>query len=203
LAGFLLTGCLHLPPGTTPKEARIVANIEFTSATFTGPVPKTELATWWNTKLKIGSEDPDAYEFLTISTNGKQTKVKVQTCAEYTNAILQGSYSLTTADMAMDSWFFRAAGILRFMEKAHLSRRPLSSDFLTRVPVSILDWNGSDEEAQINADTRKGMTLNDYAYRSIFVRTHWLGWFNHKSCSVSRGTPLARTRRTHEPMQPN
>jgi hypothetical protein len=142
---------------------RVTTRVEFTSSTLTGPVHKTQLATWWNTKLKIGSEDPDAYEFLTLSTNGQQTRIRVETCAEYTNAILQGSYSLTTADMAMERWFVRAVGTLRFIESAKPSTHVLSDDFLTQLPVSVLGWSGSDEEAQINADTRKGMTLNDHA----------------------------------------
>ena len=31
------------------------------------------------------------------------------------------------------------------------------------MPVSLIDWHSSDEEAQIIEDTRKGMTLQDYS----------------------------------------
>jgi hypothetical protein len=159
--GGFLCGCSQLGSRSI-HQPRITSVIEFSSATLTGSVPKTELATLWNAKLKIGAEDPDAYKFLTISTNGRQTKLRVETCAEYTNAIQQASYSLTTADMATESWFVRAAGTLRFIESAKPSTHPLP-DFLARLPVSVLGWSGSDEETQINDDTRKGLTLKDYA----------------------------------------
>ena len=146
------------------EKPQVVAEINFTTSTLTGPVSKTTLATWWNTKLKIGSEDPDAYEFLTLSTNGQDKRLRVETCQQYTNAIQQGAYSLTTADMAMECSFIRAAGTLKFMGTAQASTHPLPDNFLAQLPVSLLGWVGSDEEAKINADTSKGITLKDYAW---------------------------------------
>ena len=123
---------------------QVTSSIDFTTTTLTGPVSKATLATWWNTKLKIGSEDPDAYEFLT-TTNGQDKRLRVETCQQYTNAIQQGAYSFTTADMAMECWFIRAAGTLKFIESAQPSTHPLPDNFLSRLPVSLLGWVGSDE----------------------------------------------------------
>ena len=49
------------------------------------------------------------------------------------------------------------------MGTAQASTHPLPDNFLAQLPVSLLGWVGSDEEAKINADTSKGMTLKDYA----------------------------------------
>lgn len=163
---FLVAALFHLACATTPHKKSssptITSSIDFTTTTLTGPVSKASLATWWNKKLKIGSEDPDTYEFL-ITTNGQDKRLRVETCQQYTNAIQQGAYSLTTADMAMECSFIRAAGTLKFMGTAQASTHPLPDNFLAQLPVSLLGWVGSDEEAKINADTSKGITLKDYA----------------------------------------
>jgi hypothetical protein len=176
-----MSGCRSLTSADS-VSAKVVGRIEFSSATLTGPIPRHQATNWWTAKLKIGSKDPDAYEFLTLSTNAQQTKLRVETCAEYTNAINQGAYAFTTPDMAMESWFIRAAGTLSFMESAKPSTHPLSHDFLTRLPVSVLGWSGSDEETQINADARKGMTLNEYA------KAGKLNSFKHAAHMLTFGT---------------
>jgi len=114
-------------------------------------------------KLHIGTTDLDGYEFLTINTNGHQKRIRAETCQEYTNALSQGAYALTTADMATESWFRRAAGTLDFIEKARLSRHTLPGNIFEQLPVELLGWHGSDEESQIKADTSKRLTLKDYA----------------------------------------
>ena len=154
------SGC-RSPEGDSAR-IRVTSSIDFITDTLSGPVSKDQLTNWWNKKLKIGSEDPDAYEFL-ITTNGQDKRIRVETCRQYTNAIQQGAYSLTTADMAMECWFIRAAGTLKFMGTAQASTHPLPDNFLAQLPVSLLGWVGSDEEAKINADTSKGITLKDYA----------------------------------------
>ena len=166
-----LSGCagIHQTAMYSTSVPRVLCRIQFTTAHLAGPVSKDQLATWWTTKLKIGSADTDAYEFLTLSTNGQNQRLRVETCQQYTNAIHQGAVALTSADMAMDSWFRRAAGTLQFIEKAQPSSHSLPDNFLSLLPVSLLGWHGSDEEAQIKQDTRKGITLKDYA-RSGKVR---------------------------------
>ena len=126
-----------------------------------GAVPKSQLADWWTEKLKFGT-DAEAYEFLT-STNEQNKRIRIETCQQYTNAIGQGAYAPTTADMVSEVWFVRAVAILTFMEEAQPSRRPLPDDFLSRLPVSLVGWSGSDEEERINKDTSTGLTLRHYA----------------------------------------
>lgn len=160
---WICSGCLtHQSRQTQSLAPRAVANIEFVGATLTHVVSKPQLADWWTKKLNIGSASPDAYFFLT-TTNGQEKRIHVETCQQYTNAINKGAYAFTTADMAMDSWFVRAVAVLRFIKTAQPSTHPLPDDFLNRLPVSLVGWNGSDEEAQLNRDTSKGLTLKDYA----------------------------------------
>ena len=52
---------------------------------------------------------------------------------------------------------------MQFIEKTKTSTNPLRDNFLTQFPVSLLGWHGSDEEAQIEKDSRKGITLKDYS----------------------------------------
>ena len=72
------------------EKPQVVAEINFTTAMFTGPVSKDQLTNWWSQKLKIGSDEVDAYEFLT-GTNGQDKRLRVETCQQYTNAIQQGA----------------------------------------------------------------------------------------------------------------
>ena len=162
-AAVVLTGCLQTRTGTSPSNPSITATIDFTTTTLSGPVSKDQLASCWTTKLKIGSSENDAYEFLTLSTNGQDKRIRVETCQQYTNAIHQGAFAFTTFDMTMQGWFQRAAGTLQFIESATPSTHPLPDSFLSHLPVSLLGWHGSDAEAQIKQDTRKGITLKDYA----------------------------------------
>ena len=101
-AAFALAGCLQTRTGPTLISPSITASIDFTTSTLTGPVSKDQLATWWTTKLKLGSADNDAYEFL-ITTNGQDKRLRVETCQQYTNAIKQGAFAFTTFDMTMDN----------------------------------------------------------------------------------------------------
>jgi hypothetical protein len=160
---LLLNSCATRPPTLPqPTAARVVANIEFDGANLTGVVSNLQLAGCWSMKLKISSDGPDAYDFL-ISTNGQENRIHIETCQQYTNAIQQGAYALTTADMAMESWFVRAVSALKFMETGQPSKHPLPDDFLTRLPVLLVGWNGSDEETQIHNDEKRGLTLKNYA----------------------------------------
>lgn len=162
-SGLLLFDGCATPLSTQPQPTApsVVAAIEFVGTNLIGAAPNPQLADWWNLKLKIGSDAPDAYFFL-ISTNDQSERIHVETCQQYTNAINKGAYAPTTADMAMDSWFVRAVAVLKFMEKAQPSQHLLPDDFLNRLPVSFVGWNGSDEEAQLNRDTIRGVTLKDY-----------------------------------------
>ena len=138
---------------------RVVGVVEFVGGNLTGPVAKLQLADWWNSKLKVAP--PDAYDFLT-NTNG-QDRINVETCRQYTNAIHQGAYAPTSAGMVTEVGFVRAAATLRFMEQAKSSTQGLADDCLSRLPVSVVGWNGSDEHERMNRDTSNGLTLNDYA----------------------------------------
>ena len=162
VASTFIVGC-STPPQNTASEPRVVASIEFASSTLIGPVTQNQLTNWWQQKLKIGSDEADAYEFLTLSSNGQDKRIRVETCADYTNALNQGAVALDTSGMTMQGWFQRAAGTMKFIGQAHPSTHPLPAYFLARLPVSLIGWHGSDEEAQIVEDTRNGITLKDYA----------------------------------------
>ena len=140
----------------------IIEAVEFKNGKLVGAVPRASLSGWWNAKLKLGSDDPDAYEFLTIEKNGENQKIRVETCQQYTNAIGQGAIAFTTADMVMEGYFASAVSTLQFMGKALPSTNALPDNFLSQLPLSLLSWNGSDERVQIEADTRSGKTLKDY-----------------------------------------
>ena len=61
----------------------------------------------------------------------------------------QDAVALNTFDMTMQGWFQRAAGTLRFIGQAQPSTHQLPDNFLSMMPVSLIDWHGSNEEAQI------------------------------------------------------
>lgn len=157
----LFFGCAthttKVPSSTAPT---VVASIEFMEGNLSGPVGKSQLGDWWTEKLKVGP-NAEAYEFLS-STNG-QNRINIETCQQYTNAIGQGAYAPTTADMVSELGFARAAAMLTFMEKAQPSRLPLPDDFLPRLPGSLIGWSGAEEEERISKDSHQGLTLLQYA----------------------------------------
>lgn len=161
LAGLLfVVGCSSRQPARS-LAPRIIGSIEFMGGNMSGSVQQKTLGAWWTEKLKLGT-DAEAYEFLT-ATNGQNKRIRTETCQQYTNATGQGAYAPTTADMASEVWFVQAVAILTFMEKAQPYRHPLDDDFLSRLPVSLVGWSGSDEENRINTDTSNGLTLQHYA----------------------------------------
>ena len=155
---FSLAGFTH----AATIAPRIIVGVEFTKGKLVGVVPPASLSGWWNAKLKLGSDDPDAYNFLTIEKNGRNQKIRVETCRQYTNAIRQGAVAFTGFDMAMEGYFASAVSTLQFMDKALPSTNALPDNFLSQLPLSLLSWNGTDERMQIEADTRSGKTLKDY-----------------------------------------
>lgn len=111
-----------------------------------------------NSKVNVGSSDTNAYHFLPLN----NTNILVETVNEYRNAKLAGFSAQTTADISTESWFIEADQVLSFMEQAQPSKRSLfTARDLKYLPVSLLNWNGSDEHAELIEMAGDGMTLND------------------------------------------
>lgn len=127
-------------------------------------------------KVKVGSAEPDAYEFLvlpasrSVNSNPDQPpdlpvigqRIRVETVEQYLAALKQGAAPFTTFDMAMDSWFRSTAATLKFLSHAAASALPLPVKLLPALPVSILGYHDSEQEAELQQATAQGVTLSDY-----------------------------------------
>jgi len=119
-------------------------------------------------KVKVGSDDDDAYNFLALpaspsaSNNPAQPpglpstgqRIRVETVEQYVAALKRDARPFTTFDISMDSWFRPTAATLLFLSQAEESRRSsLPKDFSTQLlyslPVRFLNYHGAGNEADL------------------------------------------------------
>ena len=175
----LLAACSSpkIQPVAAARPARLLTPLEFSSFTVCTNLTKAAVATLMREKVKVGSADADAYLFLALpaspsaNSNPAQPpglptigqRIQVETVDQYVAALKRGANPFTTFDIAMDSWFRSPAATLLFLSQAHDSRRSLlPAKLLQQLPVSILGYHGSDQEAELRQAAMTGTTLRDY-----------------------------------------
>ena len=152
LLGLLIVGCKTAPgpeSQTSTIAPHLVKPLEF--ADFTVSTITSEGASnLMSQKIKAGSDDPDAYNFLT--TNWDSARIRVETVNEYEAAIRAGYFPYNNIEIAMESYFKSASSTLTFMQQARPSSHSyLSKHYLTELPVTVLYWTG-DEQDKLQKD---------------------------------------------------
>ena len=139
---------------------RLMRPLEFATFTVTDIVSQVEASNLMSQKVFVGDNRPDAY--LILGTNFDGPRIRTETVNEYKAAIKAGYGPYNTFEITMQSWFKQPAEILDFMAKAQPS---IHSQFQTKdlkyLPVSLLNWNDTDQKKQLDDDAAKGMTLKD------------------------------------------
>ena len=143
----------------TNLAPRLIQPLEFAGFTVSQINSREGVTNLLNQKIRIGTDDPTAYDFLS---RAGSNNITVQTVNQYRAGIKAGYSAYTTADISAESWFIEANIVLSFMERA----RPSAHSFFTAndlklLPVSILNWNEGDERKELENDAGKGMTLKD------------------------------------------
>ena len=120
--GLGLTGCKHdftnQSSEDQPNVPRLLAPIDFADFNVIGPVSKPGIDHLLNERVKIGSSDTDAYDFLVKDEGQVQKRIHAETVTEYLAARMNGAYPYTTFDLAMDSFFERTASALVFLKQS-------------------------------------------------------------------------------------
>jgi hypothetical protein len=174
LAGLII--CLAFGRIASAADQRIypvqlLQPLEFSGFTINAvnPVGATRLM---EQKIKSGasSDDPDAYDFLVLPNSDH--RLHVETANEYLKAIKKGAAPYTTYDLITDGWFQQVAGTLKFIEQAKPSKKSYLPDDLSMLSVAVLDYKGSDWEAQFKQDVENKKTLKDFANSGKIKKMH-------------------------------
>ena len=172
LIGFslmtILTGCKHtrLDSKIDPQLAvpRLLAPIEFDDFNVVGPVTAKGVGHLMTERVKIGSADADAYDFLVRGEGQEQKRVHVETVAEYLQARKAGAYPYNTFDLSMDSFFERTASALVFLQQAQPAKTNYpNGTSLLNLSVSFVYFPEQDGIDRIANDVKSGLLLKDYA----------------------------------------
>ncbi len=140
---------------------RLLHPLRFRDFTVTGEVTPAGVARLLREPIRIGTDDPAGYEFL--SRDGGTTHVRVETGTESLAAWQSGARPVTTFDLAMDSWFQTTAGTLVFLQRCQPATNSfLPGHLLANLPVTILDWHGDEERLRLERDGARGRRLADY-----------------------------------------
>lgn len=140
-----LTGCRHevsgLTPATQPLSPALLAPIEFENFSVMGPVTARGVDQLFTERVKLGSAEADAYEFLGHDAGAR--RVRTETVAAYLKARNAGAYPYTTFDLSMDSFFVRTAAALVFLQQA----QPAQTNLLARrslldLPAAVVHLSG-------------------------------------------------------------
>lgn len=174
----LLAACTSPDAPNKSAPIRLLSPLPFDRFTKSGPIARSEVMSLLHEKVKLNSEEPDDYVFLVLPATPPAIsnpaappalpvvgrRVRVETVAEYLAALKQGAGSFTTFDQAVDEVFRTTAITLKFLAEAVESRRSLLPvNLLEQLPVTVLGWNGSDQERELLNAAAKGTTLRDYS----------------------------------------
>ncbi|MDG2170440.1 MAG: hypothetical protein P8L44_21230 [Opitutales bacterium] len=142
-------------------KPRIVQPFEFEELTVSSFDEVTDVDSLFDQKISMGGQD--GYEFLRMDLEDNKSYVRVETAGQYLEMRRKGAAPYTTYDITMDSWFKRIVPPLVFSRHSSASKRSLLGDDLMDLSVSILPWVGSEERIQLESDTAKGVSLEDYS----------------------------------------
>ena len=180
-----LVSCASPEQGRGQNSVRLLAPLEFASFTVHTNLTKEAASTLMREKVKVGSDDADAYEFLALPANPPANsnpaqppglpaigqRIRVETVEQYLAALKQGAAPFTTFDLSMNTYFYSTAASLRFVAGATESRRSfLPTRLLTQLPVSVLEFNESDQSGELERAARNGPTLDDYRLKGKLSR---------------------------------
>ena len=168
LCFFVTTLCISIgcSEGDPSAEANghpvtIVRPVVFASETFKGPITKDQTERLMNLKVSLGGDNDTEEFFFLTDKNGK--RISTTTSTEYLEAKNKGAISNTTADISMDSWFRQVAGTLKFVRESNPSKQSQwTDDILETLPVTLLNWVGSEEREQHEKDAANGINLKSY-----------------------------------------
>lgn len=180
----LLSSCTNPEHRENSISVRLLAPLKFARFTVRTNLNSAAVATLMREKVKIGSDDPDAYEFLVLPSSPSTTppndplsflttgeRIHVETVEQYLAALKRGAGSLTTFDITMDGWFRPTAATLKFLSQAKESRHSLLPvKLLEQLPVNIVGYPDSDQERELDEAAAKGITLRDYRRIGKFHR---------------------------------
>lgn len=155
------------PPDLT---VRLVSPLELADFTVVGAITPAGAQRLMKEKIKLGSPEADAYEFLMVPADPKakdpkaaEQRIRVENVEQYLSAMKRGAYPMTTFDIAMDGWAVRPTAVLKFVSRCIESKRTrLPERLLPALPVEILGAEGPAAAKVLKADTAKGKTLGDY-----------------------------------------
>ena len=150
--------------------AALLSPVEFEGFRVVGPISANRVDQLFREQVKIGSVDPDAYNFLVRDEGQAQKRLQVHTVAEYLEARAAGAYPYNTFDISMDSFFVRTASALVFLKQS----KPAETNFLRltsllNLSVSFLDVPDREDVVQPAPNNMNSLRLEDYA-RSHKIR---------------------------------
>ena len=161
-------------PGQVVKQSqdmkmiapRLIEPLRFANFTVSQINSKDGITNLLNQKVYIGTDDPNAYLFLS---KNETNFICTETVNEFRKAIKDGFAAKTTADMTAESWLLQDDQVLSFMERAKPSQHSLFSvtDY-KYLPISLLNWTEGEEGERLKEAALNGMTLNDCT--SIFAK---------------------------------
>jgi len=180
IGGTFLLAVARFGSAAEPPDlfVRLLAPLEFADITVIGRITPAGAQRLLKEKLKLGSDEADAYEFLVLDSPtpvkpqkspnadspAKEVRIRVENVEQYQAALKRGAYALTTFDMAMEGWAARAAAVVKFASGAVESKRTLLPEqLLPAIPVEILEPEDSAAAKLLKADTTKSKTLSDYS----------------------------------------
>ncbi len=159
----ILIGCSERLPFSEENSypVTIIKPVIFVGESFVGPITKAQTERLMNLQVSLGgNNNPEGYIFL-ADKNGKRTRTTTST--EYLEAKNKGAVTTTTFDISMASWFRQAAGTLKFVRASKPSKQSQWTDeVLETLPVTLLNWVGSEEREQHEKDAANGISLKSY-----------------------------------------
>ena len=167
-------------PGQVVKQSqdmkliapKLIEPLRFANFTVSQINSKDGITNLLNQKVYVGTEDPNAYLFLS---KNETNFIWAETVNEFRRAIKDGFAAKTTADLTAESWLLQDDQVLSFMERAKPSHYSLFSvaDY-KYLPISLLNWTEGEERERLMEATLNGITLNDCTTSYAKHRIHSL-----------------------------
>tara|TARA_Y100001934_G_C12135729_1_gene670081 strand:- start:9 stop:818 length:810 start_codon:yes stop_codon:yes gene_type:complete len=128
-----------------------------------------DISALFDARIDAGYDIDEPILFMRLKEDDPDSYINTETANDYLAAIKIGAFPMTTADIAVSSFFVEVVPILVFLKQSKPSSKSLLYEDLMDISISVFPWSGSDEKKQIENDSAAGLTVSDYLKKGLIT----------------------------------
>ncbi len=175
IALVLLNGCLNdiqlkqVYNAEGKIQPKLIEPLKFAKLTIKSLDEVEDISVLFDARIDAGYDKDEPILFMRLKEDDPESYINTETANDYLAAIKKGAFPMTTADIAVSSFFVEVVPVLVFLKKSKPSKQSLLYEDLMDISISVFPWSGSDERKQIEDDSAAGLTVGDYLKKGLIT----------------------------------